>query len=329
MMKNPHETTFQALWRQALQGSRLLMGVAASSSLLLAVCLAMQMLDARMIDGVSVWAKPAKFAASVVAGAPVLAWILWLVGPQTKGRRIMSSIFAGAFVLELVLITMQAARGVPSHFNVATRFDGFVFTVMGAAITLFWLTQLWLTYKSFRHTFANRVIGWSVRWALLIASLGAAVAFAMPQRVSPKQQEAVLAGQATTIGGHAVGVEDGGPGLPVTRWSVKGGDLRVPHFLGLHALQILPLLGWAVSRRRPRKGVRIVNGIGVAYLGLVVTTFVQAQRARPLHAPDAVTLWLLAAVVAVAAAVLWWPRRRAELRQELRVDDHRVHDLVA
>ena len=302
---------WKAFWNQAMQGSRLLLNVATGSALLLAVCFTMQLLDARLIEGASVWAKPAKFAASVLVAAPALAWILSVLKATSRSRRTMATVFATAFVIELVLITMQAARGVPSHFNVASRFDGTVFTVMGAAITVFWFTQVWLAYKSFRNVFADRVLGLSIRWALLTCSLGAAMAFAMPQRVSPKQQQAVLAAKATTIGGHSVGVEDGGPGLPITRWSVTGGDLRVPHFLGLHGLQLLPLLGWLVSRQRngaaKGDGARAINAIGLGYLALVGITFVQAQRGRPLHSPDAVTLWLIACAMGVAAAVMWCP----------------------
>ena len=46
----------------------------------------------------------------------------------------MTALVGGASVIELGLITMQTWRGVPSHFNVATDFDGAVFTAMGVSV---------------------------------------------------------------------------------------------------------------------------------------------------------------------------------------------------
>ena len=71
------------------------------------------------------------------------------------------------------------------------------------------------------------------------------------------------------------------PGLPVTRWSTARGDLRVPHFIGMHGLQLLPLAGLAARRRRRRDGRRADRRrAGAGYLGLVGATLVQALRGR-------------------------------------------------
>jgi peptidoglycan/LPS O-acetylase OafA/YrhL len=91
--------------------------------------------------------------------------------------------------------------------------------------------------------------------------------------------------------------------LPVTGWSQTGGDLRVPHFIGLHALQALPLVALFLERRR-RAGVRPMVATGVVWLGLFSVTLVQALRGQPLAAPDVVTWGLLLAVLLLGAGVL-------------------------
>jgi hypothetical protein len=119
------------------------------------------------------------------------------------------------------------------------------------------------------------------------------------------------------LGAHAVGVPDGGPGLPLTRWSTEGGDLRVPHFIGLHALQLLPLAGWWFGRRGRRnaaagaRAVRLTVAVGIGYAGLLAVTLTQALRAQPLLTPDAVTVASAVAVLLACLLVAAWPSRRA------------------
>ena len=108
------------------------------------------------------------------------------------------------------------------------------------------------------------------------------------------------------MGVHGVGVADGGPGLPFVGWSTAGGDIRVAHFVGLHALQIVPLLGIFVNRRfrqrlsdGRRTALVVIGGLG--YLGLVLLLLWQALRAQPLIAPDTLTLVALAGLVTVVS----------------------------
>ena len=135
-----------------------------------------------------------------------------------------------------------------------------------------------------------------------------AVAFLMTSGPTPAQLAAKGAGEGMPIvGAHSVGVEDGGAGLPLTGWSTVGGDLRVPHFFGLQALQTLPLLGFLLASSGPawlRSGYRValVWTAGMTYLGLVVLLTWQALRGQSLIAPDAITLGTLFALLVAAGA---------------------------
>ena len=141
------------------------------------------------------------------------------------------------------------------------------------------------------------------RRSVLIAVGGLSVGFLMLS-ATPEQ---LAAPSPTLSGAHAVGVADGGPGLPLLGWSTTGGDLRVGHFLGMHALQALPLLAIALASPLGRglsepTRLRVVLLAATAYAGLVLLTVWQALRGQPLVAPDVATLAALAALVAVTGA---------------------------
>ena len=118
-------------------------------------------------------------------------------------------------------------------------------------------------------------------------------------RTSAAQLADGRAGNRNTISGaHTVGAPDGGPGLPGTGWSVEHGDLRVPHFVGLHAMQVLPLLAVFLARRpgAESRRMRLISVAGTSYFLLFALLLVQALRGEALAAPSAGTL----------AAVLVW-----------------------
>ncbi len=87
-------------------------------------------------------------------------------------------------------------------------------------------------------------------------------------------------------GQNVVGVEPGGPGLPVVNWSTMGGDLRVAHFLGIHAIQILPIAGWLIGqldvfgRTMRAKQIQVV-AVSAGYALLMGLAFMQALNAIP------------------------------------------------
>ena len=88
----------------------------------------------------------------------------------------------------------------------------------------------------------------------------------------------------TVSNSFTLGVHDGGPGLPFINWSTGAGDLRVAHFVGMHALQLFPLLGWFLDRRGVTGGRRWVALAAVVYFLFSALLVVQALAGRPLLA---------------------------------------------
>lgn len=216
--------------------------------------------------------------------------------------------------------TVQVIRGQQSHFNVSTGFDALVFGVMGALVGVIYVCTLLVAAALIASRTADRAVTWAVRLGLSIAVAGLSVGFLM---LMPTAAQSAHTGAATLRGAHSVGVPDGGPGLPLLGWSTTGGDLRVAHFLGMHALQALPLIAIALTliphaaRLSERIRVRIVFLAAFAYAGVVALTLWQALRGQSLVAPDSVTLVAVAVLIAVgglgAAAIIHTTRRRPQL----------------
>jgi hypothetical protein len=281
-----------------------------AASVLMIVALAVAMLglaaDPRVIAGAPAWLKPAKFAVSIGIYTLTLAWIFSLIPAWRRTRRIVGWITAVTLVMEMVIIGVQAFRGTTSHFNVGTLFDGVLFTIMGAAILVQTLSTVAVAVVLWRHQIPDRALGWALRLGMIITIAGALTGGLMT-RPTPRQLDAARAGERmTTVGAHTVGAPDGGPGLPGTGWSSDHGDVRVPHFLGLHAVQILPILAFALKRRRltEHSRVRMTITAAASYTALFAILLAQALRGQALLSPDALTLRLIAAwaILTIAAA---------------------------
>jgi len=264
--------------------------------------------DHRVITGVPAWLKPAKFAISVSVYCFTFVWLLGFVEGHPRLVRMAANVTVVSIVVEMAVIIAQAARGTTSHFNMATPLNSFLWMTMGLFITFVWSMNLLLAVLLIWQRLADRAFAWSLRLGVLISSVGMAVAFLMA-RPTPEQVAAFANHVPRTVGAHSVGVADGGPGLPVLGWSTVGGDLRVAHFLGLHGLQVLPLLGWFLTRRGSRnhflsgnQRLTLVWSAGVTYFGLVLLLAWQALRGQSVIHPDKRTI--AAALVLVSTAAL-------------------------
>lgn len=261
--------------------------------------------DSRVLLGVPIWLKPLKFLLSSGIYCLTLCAILGCIRRRPRLVRIVGTGTALVLIVEIAIILFQAARGTTSHFNHTTRLDGFLFNAMGVSIFVLWALGVWTAGALFRQPMRDPALEWGLRYGLVIAALGGLLGAAMiVPRPVPVPGHPLLRHSSA----HTVGAPDGGPGLPVVNWSRQHGDLRVAHFLGLHGLQLLPLLGWWLSRRHAGPG--LVHVAAASYLSLILFAFVQALRRQSVLAPDRLMLFALELWFAgtIAGAVICWPR---------------------
>ncbi len=270
-------------------------------------------IDHRVITGMPAWVKPAKFMLSSAIYTFTLVWMLGFVRGHRRLVAASAWITVVAIIIEDALIALQAARGTTSHFNFSTPLNTAIFSVMGAMTVGLWSGCFLVGVALLLQKLPDPAIAWSLRLGVLLALVGMSIAFFM---VTPTatQLTAAQAGQGLPIiGAHTVGRADGGPGLPFLGWSTVAGDLRIAHFIGLHGLQVLPLIAFAVTRRLRRwhtgGQVALVVIAGLAYGGFDLLLAWQALRGQSVVHPDARTLIVAAGLVtmtilAVAAVAL-------------------------
>jgi hypothetical protein len=264
------------------------------------------LVDPRIITGAPAWLKPFKFAISTAVYSLTLAWIFTWLSNWPRVRRFVGWTTAIVFVLEVAIIDGQAWRGTTSHFNVSTTLDMVLFLVMGSAILLQTLVSVAIAVVLWRQRFTDQALGWALRLGMTLTIVGALTGPLMTRPTASQLADAREGGRMTTAGAHTVGAADGGPGVPVTGWSREHGDLRVPHFIGLHAMQMLALIAVGLRRWRRPEAVRLraLLAAAASYVSLFFLLLWQALRGQSVVAPDAmalaaVVIWIVATVVVV------------------------------
>ena len=306
---------FSSIWR----ASRPLTGVGLAFVVVLVISLVGLGVDHRQINNSPAWLKPVKFAISSALFCLTLAGMYVVVGRTSRGLAVAGWSIAVVLAMEVGIIDLQAARGVASHFNRATPLDAGLYALMGLGILILLLASVVVAVELFRLPIADRVQSWSIRLGMVVTVLGMLTGGLMGPPTPRQTAEAKIHGTMPIAGSHTVGGSDGGPGLPVTSWSRTHGDLRVPHFFGLHAIQAIPLISWlalwGLRLRSERSRVALVGLVSASYLALVALLTAQAMAGRPLVSVDLAWIigWGGAALVGVLSLVIW-DRSRIQVR---------------
>ncbi len=227
-----------------------------------AVCLVLAAIDPRLFNGVSVWIKPAKFFLSLAVHMLTVMFGLMLL-PEARRMGLIARgsvlVLVAMAIFEMVYIAFRAARGEASHFNIGSEFAALLYTLMGIGAVLIMVS--------------TAVIGG------LILSHGSRSLLARTTGASFVVAAILTIWVGLTLGGmgsHWIGGDmTDATGLPLFGWSTTGGDLRVAHFIGLHLMQVLPVLALFRS-------TVVVAAAGLTGVAATFATYFQALAGNPL-----------------------------------------------
>ena len=254
------------------------------------------------ILGVSRWEKPMKFFISTGIFCVTYSWLSAHISRWPRLVYWAGVIIAVSFIIEMIGIAGAAAFETTSHFNVSNPLSVAVWGVMATFVNIIFASTIVLSLLIVLERQKPLLMKVGLGLGSSITAVGMGIAFFM---TGPTAEQ--LTNFQGIAGAHAVGVADGGPGLPLLGWSTVAGDLRVGHFFGLHAIQIAIAL-LIIQRYLPTAmRIPLVTVGNLAYLGFVLVVTGQALRAEPFinPSPETTTQLMILFAVSISIFAFW------------------------
>ena len=137
---------------------------------LVATALVGLVVDPRTITGMPLWAKPLKFALSVLIYSVTLVWLL---GQVPRARRLAwwaGTVIAVFLAVEMIVIYGAAFADTTSHFNVTTPFSAALWSTMAVSIVIVWAATILVAVLLFRADLGDPARSFAIRSGLIIAA---------------------------------------------------------------------------------------------------------------------------------------------------------------
>ena len=224
------------------------------------VCIVLTKTTTLQVQHLNAWFKPFKFAISIGLFSWTMAWYCHYL-PNFNVTPFNWTVII-LFGFELIYIIFQASKGQLSHFNISTPTYSLLYSLMGFAAVIVTIYTAYIGLLFFIQSFPNlpSYYVWSIRLGILIFVVFSFEGGLMGSRMN-----------------HSVGAINDNSNWWIVGWSKTVGDLRVSHFIGMHALQILPLLSFYTL-----KNTKATVFISILYGILATSTLVQALNGKPI-----------------------------------------------
>lgn len=201
-------------------------------------------------EGPVSWRKPTTFGLSFGLTLVSVTWVASFLRIGVRARAVLLGAFALAGIVEVSLISVQAWRRVPSHFNFETAFDARVAMVLagGGGVLI------------------------TVVVSLFVQSLRA-----QPE-LEPTLRVAIRLGFGALVAAMAVGAVMIGIGTALVRGGNPqaayhtAGAFKLAHAVAMHGIAVLPGLAWLGGRfgtLTRRRRARLLTTATVGYVGLL------------------------------------------------------------
>lgn len=196
--------------------------------------------------------KPMTFGLSFGVTLLTVAWVASFLQLTDRVRALLLAAFTAACALETMLVSLQAWRGVPSHFNVETTFDAWVARMLAAGGFVLVTVIVVLTLVAFRR---NPTVPISLRIAIRIGFVALVGSVIVGGFMIARGMMLVFAGD------------------PQAAYST-GGALKATHAVMMHAILGLPalarLLFFVNWTERRRLGVVLLAAAGYVMIAAIV-----------------------------------------------------------
>ena len=212
------------------------------------------------VYNVNAWIKPFKFAFSTFLFSWAMGWYCHYLPSFNIQLFNWTVILLLGF--EIVYIAIQANKGQLSHYNLSTPVYSALYSMMAIAASIVTIYTAYVGFLFFKFDFPElpSYYLWGIRLGIIIFVIFSFEGFVMGSRLT-----------------HTIGGPDGGPGIPILNWSTKFGDPRIAHFIGMHALQVLPLVSFYILKNNKSTVV-----IALLYGLLALFTLIQALQGKAL-----------------------------------------------
>ena len=200
--------------------------------------------------------KPATFGISFGVTLATIVWVSSWLRLGDRSRTALLALFTAVCVVETFLVSLQAWRGVPSHFNVETPFDAVIGRSMagaGAALVILIAIMLWASFRANPATPLSLRIAVRFGFATLFTSL-------------------IVGGAMIARGMRLVAA-----GNPQAAYAT-GGALKPTHAVTMHAVLLLPAFAWLLSYTDWSERRRVTAVLIAAGAYLAVAAFVAAEN---------------------------------------------------